>query len=232
MPIRKLEEHAERTAVYVNGKLIGYNDTPKEMYTQLVEKRRNGDISQQVNFSYNDKIDAFYINTDRGRARRPYIVVKEGASMYTSEIQEKVKAGEITWHDLINMGVIEYLDAEEEEMTYVALTEEELTDKHTHLEIDPVSILGVVVGVLPYPEHNLSVRVTMSCSMAKQSLGMYASNFNKRMDSISYIMYYPQQPLVQTRPYKILDFAEKAAGQNFIVAITNYYGYSGCGCVK
>ncbi|MFA5382167.1 MAG: DNA-directed RNA polymerase subunit B [Candidatus Micrarchaeia archaeon] len=223
---RKLEQLKDRTAIYVNGKLIGFHESPKEVYEKLVEKRRNGEISSQVNFSYNDKIDAFYVNTDRGRARRPYIVVKNGKSLYTQELQEKVKSGEVTWWDLINVGVVEYLDAEEEEMIYVAIKEKDLTKEHTHLEIDPVSLMGIVAGVLPYPEHNLSVRITMACSMAKQSLGTYASNFNKRMDSLGNVLYYPQQPLVQTRPYSILNFKEKAAGQNFVVAIINHYGYN------
>ncbi|MCC7552597.1 DNA-directed RNA polymerase subunit B [Candidatus Micrarchaeota archaeon] len=223
---RKTEQSKGRTAVYVNGRLIGFHDSPKEMYKNLVERRRRKEINSQINFSYNDKIDAFYINTDRGRARRPYIIVKDGKSLYTKELQEKVKKGETTWWDLINIGVIEYLDAEEEEMIYVAIKEKDIIKEHTHLEIDPVSIMGIVAGVLPYPEHNLSVRITMACSMAKQSLGIYASNFNKRMDSIGNIMYYPQQPLAQSRPYSILNFKEKAAGQNFVVAITNHYGYN------
>jgi DNA-directed RNA polymerase subunit B' len=62
--------------------------------------------------------------------------------------------------------------------------------------------------------------------MAKQSLGTYASNFNLRNDSRAHIMFYPQQPLAQTRPYKILKFAEHAAGQNFVVAVTSMMGYN------
>jgi len=39
-------------------------------------------------------------------------------------------------------------------------------------------------------------------------------------------MFYPQQPLCRTRPYDILKFSERAAGQNFVVAITSYQGYN------
>ena len=66
----------------------------------------------------------------------------------------------------------------------------------------------------------------MACAMAKQSLGTYSVNFNMRTDSRGHIMYYPQQPLAQTKPYKLLGFAERAAGQNFVVAITSSYGYN------
>jgi len=84
----------------------------------------------------------------------------------------------------------------------------------------------VTVSILPYPEYNSSPRITMACAMAKQSLGTYSVNFNMRNDSRAHILYYPQQPLVQTQPYRLLNFAERAAGQNFVVAITSSYGYN------
>ena len=42
----------------------------------------------------------------------------------------------------------------------------------------------------------------MACAMTKQSLGIYSANFSIRYDTRGYIMYYPQEPLVQTRTYK------------------------------
>jgi DNA-directed RNA polymerase subunit B' len=62
--------------------------------------------------------------------------------------------------------------------------------------------------------------------MAKQSLGTYITNFNVRYDTRAYVMYNPQQPLVQTSVYKALDLAEKSAGQNVVVALTSYHGYN------
>ena len=54
----------------------------------------------------------------------------------------------------------------------------------------------------------------MACSMAKQSLGLYAVNFNHRFDTRAYVMFYPQEPLVSTDFYKVLKLKKKAAGQN------------------
>lgn len=62
--------------------------------------------------------------------------------------------------------------------------------------------------------------------MSKQSLGHYASNFNIRMDSRAHLLYYPQVPLVQTRPYRTLKFSKRPCGQNFVVAVATYYGYN------
>ncbi|MEM4554925.1 MAG: DNA-directed RNA polymerase subunit B [Candidatus Anstonellaceae archaeon] len=215
-----------RTSVYLNGRLIGFHEDGEQLLAELKARRRAGILSPQLNFYFNQKTNDLFINADSGRARRPYIVVENGQSRLTPALLEQLKKGEITWESLVRLGVIEYLDAEEEESAYIAVKEEELTPEHTHLEIDPVSIFGVTVSILPFPEYNSSPRITMACAMAKQSLGTYAVNFNLRTDSRAHVLYYPQQPLVQTQPYALLGFAERAAGQNFIVAIASSYGYN------
>jgi len=221
-----MEKTKHKTAVYLNGRLLGFHENGGKLVDSLREKRRTGMINKQVNFAHFPRERSLYINTDSGRARRPYIIVENGKSKLTPEIVEKLGKKEVTWEYFVSNGIIEYLDAEEEENAYVATREEELTEEHTHLEIDPVSIVGVTVAQLPFPEYNSSPRITMACAMSKQSLGLYASNFNLRMDSRAHIMYYPQAPLVQSRPYRTLKFSKRPAGQNFVVAVATYYGYN------
>lgn len=216
----------ERCAVYLNGRLIGFHKEGKELVKVLREKRRGGSLSPEVNAAYFESTDEVFISTDSGRARRPYIVVEAGKSKLTPDVLERLKKCELSWESLVKSGVIEYLDAEEEENVLVATSEATLSPDHTHLEIDPVSIVGAVVSQLPYPEHNSSPRITMACAMSKQALGLYASNMNMRMDSRAHFLWYPQQPLAQTGPYKVLRMSERPAGMNFVVAITSYYGYN------
>jgi DNA-directed RNA polymerase beta subunit len=61
-------------------------------------------------------------------------------------------------------------------------------------------------------------------AMGKQAVGVYASNFRQRYDTMAHVLNYPQQPLVQTRIAKML--CHLPSGQNAIVAISTGYGYN------
>lgn len=212
--------------VYLNGKLIGFHNKPMDLVQTVRSKRRSGDFPPELTVAYHDDINEVYINADEGRAMRPLIVVEKGKSKLSSEHIRLLKSGKLNFSDLVKNGVIEFLDAEEEENTYIAMTEKEITPQHTHLEIHPSLMLGVVGAVAPFPEHNSSPRNTMTTAMIKQSLGMYASNFSLRSDTQSHIMFYPQVPIAQTRYNKIIGLDRKAAGQNFVIAVIPYHGYN------
>ncbi len=215
-----------QSAVYVNGNLIGFVPDGLELCAKFKEMRRMNELNYETNVFYNSRTKEVFVNTDGGRVRKPYVVVEEGKPRFTPEIRKKLESNSLSWEHLIKMGVIEYLDAEEEENSLIALKEEDVTPEHTHLDAVPESIFGITSSVLPYPEHNSGPRITMACSMAKQSLGLYSTNFNQRFDTRAYVMYYPQKPLVSTDTYKVLNMDKKAAGQNFVVAITTYKGYN------
>jgi DNA-directed RNA polymerase subunit B len=214
------------TSIYLNGRLAGTHPDGENLAKRLRERRRMNELNGQINIFYDRRLNELHIVSDKGRVRRPYIVVEGGKSRLTPEVMARLKNGDLNWHHLVKMGIIEYLDALEEENTLVACKESDLTGEHTHLEVDASSIFGVVSGVLPYPEHNSSPRITMACAMAKQSLGTFLTNFNLRYDTRNYVMYYPQQPMVQTSIYKALNLSNKAAGQNCVVALTSYHGYN------
>jgi len=57
----------------------------------------------------------------------------------------------VEFEDLVERGYVEFIDAEEEEDILVAVDEEDVTDDHTHLEIDPQLVFGIGAGMIPYP---------------------------------------------------------------------------------
>ena len=123
-----------------------------------------------------------YISCNAGRVLRPLAVVKDGNPLITNEIIDKVTKKFLSWSDLLYMGIIELVDANEEENCYIAIDVSKLSKSHTHIEIFPSAILGVGASIIPYPEHNQSPRNTYESAMAKQSLG-----FSTPLDERQYL---------------------------------------------
>ena len=216
--------------VFVDGNIIGYSNSPEELAKEFRDMRRRGEISTEVNMAYFSKAqgerEEVYVNCDEGRVRRPLIIVENGAPKLQQEYVEKITSGEWSWEDLVKSGLVEYLDAEEEENAYVALTPEQVTKEHTHLEIATYTILGVCASTIPYAEHNQSPRNSYQAAMAKQALGIYATNFQQRVDSRSHILHYPQLPLVETALMETMGYKLRPSGQNCIVAVLSFEGYN------
>jgi DNA-directed RNA polymerase subunit B len=225
-----VEIRSSSAKVFVNGSILGYCESPQKLVDEIRRRRRNGEVSTEVNVAYFSKVygdsEEIYISCDQGRVRRPLIVVENGISKLTLEHVEKVRSEEWTWDDLIKQGTLEYIDAEEEENIYVALDFDKVTSEHTHMEIATYTILGICASIIPYPEHNQSPRNSYEAAMSKQALGINLTNFPNRVDSRSHILHYPQIPLVKTKPMEIIGYTERPSGQNCVVAILSFEGYN------
>ena len=214
--------------VFVDGLLVGYHTKGEELAKNLRELRRRGEISWEVNlalYKY-DHVQEIWINTDEGRVRRPLIVVEHGRPKLKKQHIEALRNGTFRFRDLISMGVIEFLDAEEEENAYIALRPEDLTEEHTHLEISPYAMLGAVVSIIPYAEHNQSPRNVYEGAMGKQALGVHAINYDLRVDSRMHLLVYPQRPLVTTKASDLVGVNDRPMGQNMVVAVLTGQGYN------
>ena len=217
---------AQREAkVYVNGSLIGTHPDPEQLADQIRKARRRGDVSEMVNVSVKQRTQEVIVNADAGRARRPLIVVEDGEPLLGDDEIEAVKSGAIDFEDLVDHGYVEFIDAEEEDI-YVAVDETEVGEDHTHLEIDPQLIFGIGAGMIPYPEHNASPRITMGAGMMKQSLGLPAANYRIRPDTRQHLLHYPQLSMVKTQTTEQIGFDDRPAAQNFVVAVMSYEGFN------
>jgi len=65
-----------------------------------------------------------------------------------------------------------------------------------------------------------------NCAMGKQALGIYSSNFNKRIDTMGNILNYPQKSLVSTKLSKYTMADKLPSGVNAIVAIMTHTGFN------
>ncbi len=215
-----------KTRIFLNGELIGTHDDPRKFVTEFRTKRQQGEIKKQVNITFYEDTNEIYINSDPGRARRAAIIVKNNSPLVTKEHIEKLKNGELNFENLVSEGLVEFLDAEEEENALIAIDEKDISREHSHLEINPALILGICTGMVPFPEHNASPRNTMGAGMIKQCLGMSTPNMKLRPDTRAHVLHYPQKAMVSTQTAEAIGFDKRPAGQNFVVAVLSFEGYN------
>ncbi len=223
-PVRARKLKNDEIDVYFNGKFMFATKNPQKIVDEIRKKRRMNLISSQVNCAYHPVFNEIRINTEHGRARRPLSLVENGKPKLTKQHLERILKGEIRWSYLIQHGIVEYLDAEEEENVLIAIDEDAVSSDHTHMEINPISILGMAASLIPYPEYNRGDRINYGAKMVGQAIGTTALNFPMRTDTKFNIMAYPQTPLVKTNVTSILE--NYPGGQNVVVAVMCFDGFN------
>ncbi|KAI9871660.1 MAG: DNA-directed RNA polymerase III core subunit ret1, partial [Pleopsidium flavum] len=211
--------------IFINGTPIALTRQPKHFLNGFRKLRRTARVSEFVSIYINHHHNAVHIATDEGRICRPLIIVEKAKSKVTSRYLRSLSKGTMEFDDFLARGLVEYLDVNEENDSNIAMYENEINDTTTHLEIEPFTILGAVAGLIPYPHHNQSPRNTYQCAMGKQAIGAIAHNQFLRIDTLLYLMVYPQKPMVKTRAIELIKYDKLPAGQNAIVAVMSYSGY-------
>jgi len=220
----KKEGEEKETDVFLNGIFIGSVENPQDFVTKIKEKRRDNELPEQLNVRNSENFKTVLIATEPGRVLRPLIIVENGSPKLKNDHLIRLEQNEIDWKWLVKNGIIEYLDASEEENALVSLYEEELTSEHTHMEIDAMDLFGVITSLVPYGNHDQSSRLNRGSKTQKQALGIYAANYLCRLDTDVSILQYPQKPIVKSFVYDTL--STYPAGQNLVVAIMTYEGYN------
>ncbi|GAB7340682.1 hypothetical protein MBLNU457_7073t1 [Dothideomycetes sp. NU457] len=211
--------------IFLNGTPIALTREPKNFLNGFRRFRRMGRVSEFVSIHINHHHRGVHIATDEGRICRPLIVVEKGKSKVTARYLESLRKGTLEFDDFLSRGLVEYLDVNEENDCNIAVYEKDIDAFTSHLEVEPFTILGAVAGLIPYPHHNQSPRNTYQCAMGKQAIGAIAYNQLTRIDTLLYLMVYPQRPMCQTRTIELIKYDKLPAGQNAMVAVMSYSGY-------
>ena len=136
------------TKVFVNGVWVGVHRDPVHLVSTVQTLRRRHLISHEVSLVRDIRDREFKIFTDAGRVCRPLFVIENdpkspnhGNLVLTKEhilrLEEDKELGPdmdpeereakfMGWEGLVNQGVVEYVDAEEEETVMIVMTPEDL----------------------------------------------------------------------------------------------------------
>ena len=234
------------TKVFINGDFLGIHDKPNELVDKLKEARRNGIINIYVSICWNINNSSIFIYTDAGRLSRPLYIIKDNKFLINNKDTELIRNKKLKWDDLIcstekvntsklHESVIEYIDIEESDTLMIAFSNDDLKKnsdknthyfKYTHCELHPSMMYGVLVSNIPFANYNQAPRNQYQAAMGKQAIGIFSTNYQKRIDTVQHVLYYPQKPLICTRPSKYINSHNMPSGINAIVAIMCYTGYN------
>ena len=239
-------------SVIINGDIMGYHDRPDELYAALKHAKRTGTISAYTAIVWDVQKGQIAMSTEAGRMCRPLFIVDpqnqlrlaKGSPMpvkgapfatFMAPMVAEPQIPDAHEHGRTMEGFVEMMDVEELDKGMVAMFPKDLTrlakgvsmpPKYTHCEIHPSMLLGVLGVNIPFSNHNQAPRNAYQCSMGKQAVGVYMSNYQERIDTMAHVLNYPQAPIVRTRLSKYMNIEKLPSGINSIVAIMTYSGFN------
>ncbi len=124
-------------------------------------------------------------------------------------------------------GCVEYVDPYESNEAYVSWwgNKADLAE-HTHAEIHPCTLMGLLANMVPFSNHNQSPRNQLSCSQSKQGIGYYATNYENRFDTYGSMLCYGEGALCRTMIFDAVGNGEMPYGSNIVFCLNSFSGYN------
>jgi DNA-directed RNA polymerase II subunit RPB2 len=223
------------TWLFINGGLIGTveQSNTEEFIKRLRNWKRIQDIPFATSITHHKKTREIHIVLDSGCCLRPVFVL-ENIHKFNDIYGYFKHNWYMLWDKMISNGVVEYIDKEEESTMRIAAMWDDLKVPRTaqemsftHIEIDPIVVLGISASFVPFPDFNQAPRNTYGSAMLKQACGKVGLNSGQRFDTSGiHELFYPQKPLVSSFTEIFTHLNHLPYGINVIVAIMIYTGYN------
>lgn len=210
--------------IFVNGVIVRQTesaaDTEKVM-RHLLQYRRCGIIDHHV--SILQRKDNLFVRTDGGRLLRPLFVVENLHRHLNTSLR---KISEQTFEELLQSGIIEFVDTDEEDTKQVATSFASITNTCELCEIHPSLILSLNTNYATlFPCHNQGPRITYQLAMSKQAMSQIGVDYYNNMQTRTHSLLYTQKPLAISKVNQVEGFP-KGSGLNCVVLIACYQGYN------
>ena len=112
------ELHSPGSAiVFLNGHILGVHQHPARFASDFRLLRRRGRVGEFV--SVHTTAGHVYIASDGGRVCRPLLIVEHGNLLVTQTHLDALKANKWTFNHFLTNGLVEYLDVNEENNSYI-----------------------------------------------------------------------------------------------------------------
>lgn len=226
VPFEDVEDVTGMPLVMVNGDIVGVHTDPVALVVSARHARRSQNLPFDTSVVMLPDNSGVMLHSDAGCCLRPLFVLLMLHLLPSLLETAAMHPGCELWSFLVQRGVIEYIDKDEEREMRVAVTRDEVqlapTGTYTHLEIHPASILGHCAMQIPYPDRNQAPRNFYQSAMGKQTTAYASLAYDNRMDAQMHAPYYTQRPLVETGYEK----PEFGMGLNAVVAIMMYGGHN------
>jgi len=176
--------------VLLNGDPCGFGGL--SLVRAVRAARRSGQIAKDISVAHTET--GIFVRSNSGRICRPLVI-----------LPRRIK----TLQEMLDQGLLEYVDVYEEDTIVIG---------ETHEELDPSIMMGLCASTIPYSNHNPAPRNTYQAAMMKQAQSVPTLDYRDRWDTTSNVLHYGQEPLVTTVVERAYNF-NLPMGQNCIVAI-------------
>jgi DNA-directed RNA polymerase II subunit RPB2 len=109
------------TKIFLNGSWVGIHSSAHQLVNHLKDMRRNGTLEPEIAVIDDIQDREVHVWTDSGRCCRPLFVVENRRLKITMDHVVQLIGSQMTFTDLVSLGIIEYIDVEEEETCMIAM---------------------------------------------------------------------------------------------------------------